>query len=785
MSPQRYCTLVILAAMLSVPASQADESNPPLQRSKKPVTAPAPTAARKPVPESKSQKTDSPKDSSSKTDSQTRLQADSSKLEQETAKDMLNDLRVKPAVADKIVKAVADPEQSSGAKDRIAEIAGAAADLDIVAVSPKVRDAVVDAVSRSDDPKGTANEKVGEAATDEVFGKEVTKLVPADKRAKFREVFAALASVRAALENLGAAPEEPEVVNAVKEGAQLGITTQQEARIVMEKAAQKVLDKQGFTPAKPGETLDDRLARMVEEQKKLQAELNAKKAADAAKAAAKVRAAAAAQQAAKARAGNVGEAAISQGAAGSTTAGRSVSAKVKVAVGGGASNTSGAGTAKQGTGTDATRNTGVGGANRADLASSRLAAGSGGTSSAGRPTSGAPAGTAPGASTGAPAAADSVPTSSPQADMRTEAATTTTQTPQADSTPVNNASAGSPTANSGGAAPSNANTNVATGEMLLNSPNNNSGPNVVHYDTGNPNVGVDITYNSDNTYSGVVTVVTKDAAGNIVSVTETPVSGTWGYDSAGEPKPATQTVGETTSAPTSGNGQSSNTSNNQQSANNDNSSNEEDDDDSDDDDKTEDPPPAEQTTTEQTETETTTEESKEASTTPNPLDIGGGDPTQLSTRTGGRLGNQDARRQQRGLDLARFGGAAGPQREGKGGTPTLLTPEEISNAEKALNMRRGAGVTNPNPLGKSSVVATDRDLKELHLRGNGGAKGPTDKAGPAKPQDPRSPVGGATPGIAPPGGTRINASRSKTAVVKRDLSSDRRIAQGALDAIFK
>ncbi len=800
MKAQPYYTLLMLAAMLSTPISQADEIKPPSQRnSRKPVTAPV-AAARKPAPESAAKKNSQDQDSESSTNSQTRLRSEVGKLEQDEVKDALDDLRVRPEVADKIVKEVADPATSTPAKGRIAEIAGAAADLDLVAVNPKVRDAVVDAVSRSDNPKETADKEVGKAAIDEVFGKEVTKLVPAGKLG--RTVFTSLVGIRGAMQNLGADSDDTDVVDMIKEGAKLGVSTPEAARIIMEKGAQKVLDKQGFTAAKPGESLNDRLAREVEEQKKLQAELNAKKAADAARAASKARAAAAAQLAAKAKAGNIGSGAISQGAAGSTNAGRSVSSKVKVAVGGGTGSTSGAGTARTGTGTDASKSTGVGGSARMDNASSRLAAGSGGNSVAGQPTSGSAPTTNPGTPTGAPAAADSAPATAQPADTRNDTVTATIETPAAENaSQVNNAGAASPGANSGGATPSPSNSSVSTGDFLVSSPGNQEAPGFKHYDTDNPNVGVGINYAADGTYTGVVTVVTKDAAGNIVSITETPISGTWGKDASGQPKPATQTMGETTDATPGQSSQSTTDNDGQQSTENSDSQQDSDDDgkddddddkddddddkDSDDDKNGEDPPPADETAADDASTETKTEESKEASTTPNPMDIGGGDPSQLAARTGGRIGNQEARRQQRGLDLARFGGAAGPNPEGKGGVPTLLTPEEKANAERALSMRKGAGVTTPNPLGKGSVVATDRDLKEMHLRGNGGAKGPTDKTAPAKPQDPRSPVGGSTPGLAPTGGTRLNASKSKAATVNRNLSGDRRIAEDALKSIIR
>lgn len=782
-----YSQMLLMVALLNTLATQADESKPTLPRAtKKPTSTFSVTTSARKQPDPTNKKASATQADTDSPTTQGPAPAEIVQLEQAQVKSALDDLRVKPTVADKIVKDVANPATSKDARGRITEIAGAAADLDLVAASQKVRDAVVDAVSRSDDPKSTADQKVGEAAIDQVFGKEVSKLVPAGKVG--RGVFTTLVGISAALQNLGGNADDQEVVDTIKEGAQLGVNTPEAARTVLEKGAHKVLDKQGFTASKPGETLNDRLTRAVEEQKKLQAELDAKKAADAAKAAAKARATTAAQQSARAKSGAIGKTGIGQGAAGSTNVGRSVSSKVKVALGGGNGTTSGAGTAKIGTGTDARKSTGIGGENRMDQASSRLAAGSGGNSIAGQQTSGFEPTTQPGTQDAAPAATDSVPAAAAQTDARNDAAATATidaPVPN-NSTPVDQAGAASPSAESGGAAPSASNSSVTTGDFLIGSPGHQDTPGFKHYDTGNPNVGVDINYAQDGSYTGVVTVVTRDTAGNIVSITETPITGTWGYDASGQPRPATQTMGETTDATP---GQSTANNDSQQSTENNDSqqdSSDDDKDDKDDDDKNaEDPPPAEETASDDANTETTTEESKEASTTPNPMDIGGGDPTQLASRTGGRVGTQEARRQQRGLDLARFGGAAGPNPDGKGGVPTLLTSEEKANAERALSMRKGAGITNPNPMGRGSVVATDRDLKEMHLRGNGGAKGPSDDTPPTKPQDPRSPLGGKPPGLAPSGGTRINGARSKTATLNRQLSVDRRIAQDALQAIIR
>jgi len=89
----------------------------------------------------------------------------------------------------------------------------------------------------------------------------------------------------------------------------------------------------------------------------------------------------------------------------------------------------------------------------------------------------------------------------------------------------------------------------------------------------------------------------------------------------------------------------------------------------------------------------------------------------------------------------------------------LQTPEEKNNAERALNMATGGGLINPvNDGNGPSIAATDRDLKEMHLRGNGGAKGPTDTpATPTTPADPNSPLAGPGP-ITGPAPRGVNAA---------------------------
>ncbi|MEB3319704.1 MAG: hypothetical protein VKI63_02030 [Cyanobium sp.] len=134
-----------------------------------------------------------------------------------------------------------------------------------------------------------------------------------------------------------------------------------------------------------------------------------------------------------------------------------------------------------------------------------------------------------------------------------------------------------------------------------------------------------------------------------------------------------------------------------------------------------------------------------ASGTPNPEAQETGSGFGLHEATGGRLGGDAARRQQDRLDLLiQGGGAAGP-RAGEGqASGVLLTPEERAHAERLLGVKAGGGITTPSPLEKGGTAITERDLKELKLRGNGGAGTPDVVVSPVI-QPPRSP-------LAPPAG---------------------------------
>lgn len=152
--------------------------------------------------------------------------------------------------------------------------------------------------------------------------------------------------------------------------------------------------------------------------------------------------------------------------------------------------------------------------------------------------------------------------------------------------------------------------------------------------------------------------------------------------------------------------------------------------------------------------------------TPNPLESGERDPTRLSRQTGGRLGTQEERNAVKAVDLAAGGGGvAGPgDPKGNSISGVLLTPEERANAGRALNTATGGGLINPT-RDESTVVVTDRDLKELHLRGNGGARGPSDSTAPAPPPE-EGPLVGPGPVVGPAPRGEISIQRSTVAPIQ-------------------
>jgi hypothetical protein len=549
--------------------------------------------------------------------------ADAIRLTKDTVRDGLADLEVAPEVASKLADDFVDPEKAPAARVRVEELANTSSDLQLVSVPEATRRKIIDEVSRSADPTATANEKVGEAATEEVFGKDVAVLVPADKRGKFREVFQNLADLRSGLETIGASPDDPEVVEAVKEGAVRGVTTREETRVIFESAGQKVLDRQGFSPAKKNEDFNARLGRLAKEQKveleRMKREANVNKTVVRAGVAnAKVQSGAASVSQSRDVANNVAQSSnfkVKGGDGGGVSAGiqstfgRNPKAS-QVATSGGALRGDG-----HGVGNDAAKEGGVSGSSGSGAGSGGNGGGNGGGSGTG---SGSGSGTGDGTGGG-----------------------------------------------SGGGGGGGGGSGKGDGEK-----DGEGGGD------GGGGTGDTESHDNDN----------MDISGEGMTM------------------------------------------------------------------------------------ETTTEEAAKAAglITLNPLDDGGGNPMALSEKTGGRLGGSEARRQQRAVQLAGSGaGAGGPNPDGVNTAPTLLTPEEEANAARLIGMKTGGGVTNPNPNKTGGIAVTDRDLKELHLRGNGGAAGPTDTTAPTPPQDPKSPIGGLTPGPVPQGGNRIEGIQAPAVQVDR------------------
>lgn len=134
---------------------------------------------------------------------------------------------------------------------------------------------------------------------------------------------------------------------------------------------------------------------------------------------------------------------------------------------------------------------------------------------------------------------------------------------------------------------------------------------------------------------------------------------------------------------------------------------------------------------------------------------------ELSNTTGGRLGGTDAANARRGVDLKRNGGGTvNPDPQSGKPSGVMLTTKEQNDARRGLGMASGGGLINPNRDKLNGQAVTDRDLKELGLKGNGGAKGPTDGSGRTAPtQAPKSPLAGAGP-IVPPSGLENAATVS-------------------------
>lgn len=143
------------------------------------------------------------------------------------------------------------------------------------------------------------------------------------------------------------------------------------------------------------------------------------------------------------------------------------------------------------------------------------------------------------------------------------------------------------------------------------------------------------------------------------------------------------------------------------------------DDDKDDDSSTDTPPATTESEEAPADTAETNDDTAEASEegTPNPeARDRNGYTGRLADQTGGRVGGDEQRRQGKALDQRKNGnGAGGPNPEGNTSSGVLLTPEEQSALAKNLGMKRGGGVTTPTEESNTAAV-TERDLKDIAAR---------------------------------------------------------------------
>ncbi len=659
----------------------------------------------------------------------------------ENVVDSLKSIGVSPDVARQIGTETASPGTAQDGKDRVNTITTAAGDLQLVGVPPEKQRKVVDAISRSKDPAATAEEAVGEAATETTFGKGVAERVPPEKRGNFREVFKNLIDIKGQLENLGGEPDGPEVLEAVQEGARLGVTDPEEKSRILEKAGQKVLDSQGFTPAKDGETVAQRLDRIAVEQK---AQLEAMRKAAAAK---------------KKLAGfSTDGLRIRPGAAGSSASGRSVAVEVTTAVGGGTGEASGAGENKAGTGIVSELKAGSGGKNlETRPVDFHLAAGTGGGSNS--PGSGTSA-TAPATNTGPagpPAAAidnpihevDGTPGSGGNAPGESPAQPT--QPPAADKkSPEGTASREGSVA-------------VDEGGVLIGGGGSGMPVGHSHQDSVGGAPGHDVTMRSDGTFTGVVFTEVINADGS-KTITSTTVSGTWAPGPDGNPVVTSQTnSSESTTAtvPAQGGGGQTASNDNSGGSGGGNSGGQDASGGDDDNDNNDNSDPTLSADEQDAERDRRESENSTETAVATPLhpdfqkDQGTG--TRMAEQTSGRVGASEARNALRGVGFAAGGGGAGgptDNPENASGTGVPLNPQDVKILSKTASSRTviktTGGSVDPSPINETSVTITDRDMKELGLRGTGGAKGPTDQpTQPSSPTDPNSPLGGPVP-MAPP-----------------------------------
>jgi hypothetical protein len=174
--------------------------------------------------------------------------------------------------AAEIGKKLADPATRQKTEKNLKLVMEASANLQLAGVDADKAARITDSFIRNGetDPK-VINEIVGRVIIKDLTGKDVPQSATDDDAdaTTALDLVKTVLDAKANLELVGATDDDKAAQDAIAEIIKNRVTDPKQVRKIVEAAATTVLEEQGILPpAKPGETLQDRLARAAEEQKK-------------------------------------------------------------------------------------------------------------------------------------------------------------------------------------------------------------------------------------------------------------------------------------------------------------------------------------------------------------------------------------------------------------------------------------------------------------------------------------------------------------------------------------
>jgi len=634
--------------------------------------------------------------------------------------------------AAEIGKKLADPATRQKTEKNLKLVMEASANLQLAGVDADKAARITDSFIRNGetDPK-VINEIVGRVIIKDLTGKDVPQSATDDDAdaTTALDLVKTVLDAKANLELVGATDDDKAAQDAIAEIIKNRVTDPKQVRKIVEAAATTVLEEQGILPpAKPGETLQDRLARAAEEQKKPSEPKEPKKPV---KKPGKEPVSLA--DSFKGRLASIVGAEEGKGPRNNTGSSPSV---LEIVFGSKKPRTDGPKGVKDGKftsgsirgenvkGSGAGKGAGKGKAGEVGDAAGRFVGkvsqqfDTGGplpakdpdnspikdpTRSPNQPVNGTPVdNNTPPAPEGNAAAPDNAATGN--AEVSGEQNLPNTNPQQGDATD-----------------PAGSNMDTSTGTYTVtDAPTTNAdGTTTVGFTvTGSPGGAEDgnyvTTYFSDGTY--ITERVTPDGGHELVGGGNGTPPNVQEGDSTnvvqgGEAVFAGDDSGDTTSTTdnngdTSGNGDGNN-------------NNDDGDDDNDDDNSTDTPAATTESEDAPADTAETNDDTAEASQegTPNPeATERGSRGGRMAEATQGRVGGDEQRRQNKGLDQRKNGNGAGtPNPEGNTSSGVLFTPEEQKAFNTLIGMKRGNGVTTPTGE-DTNVAVTERDLKDIAAR---------------------------------------------------------------------